>query len=227
MIWILWLSTAIASPVKIAVIDTGFNLSQVPTAKLCPGSEIANVSGDGTLEDVNGHGTMVLELIESKVNVDHCYILVKWYNKARSGKDGMADMLKALLLVKEQRPDVLNLSLGGYHKAVEEEKIIKDLLDSGTIVVAAAGNDNVDLDKDCSFYPACSDKRIVVVGASDNKKFNDGKVVDIYDKSVSRIWLKQFEQYGVTKGTSISAALVTGKIANQIKEIKQMIGVTP
>jgi len=56
---------------------------------------------------------------------------------------------------------VINISLGSYSPKPLERKLIKDILEQGAIVVAAAGNDGI---KD-SIYPAALDG-VICVGAS-------------------------------------------------------------
>ena len=75
--------------------------------------------------------------------------------------------LNALALVGSYLRDnprdrvVINISLGSYSPKPPERKLIKDILEQGAIVVAAAGNDGI---KD-SIYPAALDG-VICVGAS-------------------------------------------------------------
>jgi len=75
--------------------------------------------------------------------------------------------LNALTLVESCLRDnprdrvVINISLGSYSPKPLERKLIKDILEQGAVVVAAAGNDGI---KD-SIYPAALDG-VICVGAS-------------------------------------------------------------
>lgn len=75
--------------------------------------------------------------------------------------------LNALTLVENYLRDnpydrvVINISLGSYSPKLIETKLIKNILDQGAIVVAAAGNDGI---KE-SIYPAALDG-VICVGAS-------------------------------------------------------------
>jgi len=76
--------------------------------------------------------------------------------------------LNALTLIRSYLRDkpgdrvVVNISLGSYSPKPPEKKLIKDILERGAIVVAAAGNDGI---KD-SIYPAALDG-VICVGASE------------------------------------------------------------
>lgn len=92
--------------------------------------------------------------------------------------------LNALTLVGSYLRDnprdrvVINISLGSYSPKPLERKLIKDILEQGAIVVAAAGNDGM---KD-SIYPAALDE-VLCVGASGNgfrKDYSNYGNIDIF-----------------------------------------------
>jgi hypothetical protein len=97
-----------------------------------------------------------------------------------------------------------------------ERILIEKALNRGIRVIAAAGNEGANLDKKCSFFPACYDSRIVIVGngtslTNRHPTSNYGKVVSIWYNGTI------FFRNKVLSGTSFSAPLVLAKIVNREK----------
>lgn len=110
------------------------------------------------------HGQVVCTILRRYGEPD------KLYFESVDDARGVVDSeryLNALTLIKSHLRDkpgdrvVVNISLGSYSPKPSEKKLIRDILESGAIVVAAAGNDGV---KD-SIYPAALDG-VICVGAS-------------------------------------------------------------
>ncbi len=92
--------------------------------------------------------------------------------------------LNALTLVRSYLRDkpsdrvVVNISLGSYSPKPHEKKLIRDIIEQGAIVVAAAGNDGI---KE-STYPAALEG-VICVGASGNgvrKDYSNYGNIDIF-----------------------------------------------
>jgi hypothetical protein len=134
--------------------------------------------------------------------------------------------LNALALVKSYLQDkprdrvIVNISLGSYSPKPEEAKLIRDILERGAIVVAAAGNDGV---KD-STYPAALDG-VICVGAAGNgvrELYSNYGNVDIFaDGSYqisqavtlpSNIGIETHSRDVKLNGTSFAAPKVSGLI---------------
>lgn len=168
----LFTCTALAKePIRIAVIDTGINPSlKIP---LCPGLS-KDFSGHNTLEDNIDHGNVVSTLIHVFAHdSNYCQIILKIFDKTDLKTDkhgdlvyehGFQNMIKAVAYANKLKIQVINLSVGGPGSDKEEYKIYESLLDKNVYIINAAGNDSTDLDKECSWFPGCYDKRIVLVG---------------------------------------------------------------
>ena len=140
-----------------------------------------------------------------------------------SGEESMKSIQEAVAYAIVLKVDIINISAGGKEFSLAESAIIKKALDSKITVVAAAGNNFVNLDKECNFFPACYDERIIVVG-------NLNKDKSIADTSNYGNYVKKWEvgqnvlsdapnggeQY--KSGTSQAAAIVTGKIVKTLKK---------
>ena len=180
--------------IRVAVLDTGVSKSYT-SAPLCV--EALPDSSD------NKHGTSVIELINQNAgNVNYCVYSLKIFDKKFNHKT----YLMVLKLLINLHVDVINMSFTGLGYDAEEAKLIKKLLDQGTTIFAAAGNNSDELSNDyCNIYPACIDPRIVIVG-SESYSSGYGNRVRIKSKYDSiKIAGK------LIKGTSQATAIETGR----------------
>lgn len=191
--------------IKIAVIDTGFTKHQLSKVKICGQKDF---TGKG-ITDTHSHGTHITEIIDrtaQKYNGNYCFILIKAYDMAQ-GKQYVPEAFEYLETIK---PDIINLSGGGDNPIPKEQRAIKRLLKKGVTIVVAAGNDSRDLNKFCNYFPACYDKRIIVVG-NYSKSSNYGNVVDVILNG------NNIDVFGIVmSGTSQSTALFTGLLTNNL-----------
>lgn len=199
---------SIATPtkqIKVVIIDSGINKKFKDKLKLCKEGS-GDTTGTG-IEDTNGHGTNIAGLIIKDLeNVNYCVIIIKYY----SNKNNLRNFKRALLLASEQNPDIINISSNGDVSDEMEKAMIKTILDSGTIINVASGNEGSNLEKKCNAYPACYDERINVIGNT-ARNSNYGPQVD---KIIDGNWKTGF---GITlSGTSQSTAIFTNK---QIKAL--------
>lgn len=80
------------------------------------------------------------------------------------------DYINSLQKVIELKPAILNLSLGGTEEVPDEQKLLKQISDQGTIIVVASGNNNDELGSKNKMYPCVYKiKNLKCVGASENK----------------------------------------------------------
>jgi subtilisin family serine protease len=170
--------------VRVAVIDTGIDFTKVK-AKICKDGLI-DLTRKG-IKDTNGHGSNIVSIIADDLkDIPYCLIIFNYY----IGGDESGNFLRSRaafewLAINPNKVDIINMSGGGYGSNYAEESSIKKLLDDGVVIVAAAGNNATNLDKSCDFYPACYDKRIIVVGNGEPEKnllyktSNYGKIVDV------------------------------------------------
>ncbi|OIQ19788.1 MAG: hypothetical protein BM556_04710 [Bacteriovorax sp. MedPE-SWde] len=170
--------------------------------------------------DTHGHGTHVSGIIKSvfpKVKI----LPLKYYNRTASGKDNLDSTIQALRYAVEQNVDVINYSGGGPEPDLEELEILKKAEQKGILVVAAAGNEesNIDNKKNAYFPASYKLSNIITVTAHDQNlqvlsSSNYGKIsVDIAAPG-SRI--KSATPSGKASfltGTSQATAFVSGVAA--------------
>lgn len=133
-----------------------------------------------------------------------------------TGADGQGDLFtvaQGILAAVDAGAPIINLSLGGYQTTAFLEAAIGYAIDHGTVIVAAAGNDQAAQ----LSWPA-ADPRVISVGAVDAAGqqvafSNSGAQLQISAPGygVQTAWLDGQRVY--IDGTSASAPLVAGAIA--------------
>lgn len=197
-------------PIKVAVIDTGIKKEWMKTLPLCETGH-KDFTGFG-LEDIHGHGTNVADIITQHATGEYCLVIVKFFDPRNI--NSLDSLIKAIGY-SIQNADIINISGGGPVENTVEEKLIKLGLNNDKIFIVAAGNDKENLDEKCTYFPACYDPRLIVVGNGRNGIPNDvsnyGKVVDL--------WINGMNIKGGghrMSGTSQSTAIVTGNMVSYL-----------
>lgn len=198
---------------KIVILDTGINVTKTIEPFLCQNGLIDLTETNTT--DVSGHGTNITHIIAKHINVKaYCVYHIKYY-KENEGVKNLYRFIKALKISLQLHPYAVNISGGGYEPSNKEAQLIMNLLEKGSYVVTAAGNDNQNLDIDCNFYPACYNikhEKFFVVGSNNvfgQKSFssNYGKIINAKENG------ENVAAGGFLKsGTSQSTAIKTGKL---------------
>lgn len=200
-----------ARTIRIGVIDNGYQVKNSPEIKLC--NDVKNPINltSFPMSYYADHGQNVIHTINKYAgkNADICFVIIKAIPSAY--------IHLAIIFAIKANVDIINLSYGGEYYNPIEGFIIASALQRQIIIVAAAGNEDTDLDKTCNFYPACSDKRILVVGNGHN---NDNKNTKTnYGETVVDIWENgdNVTNGGVTmSGSSQAAAIATGKMVKML-----------
>lgn len=165
--------TAIAAPgawslskgggVTVAVIDTGIALAAPRSPWVWWAQSRSFVAGEG-LADADGHGTEMADIIHTVAPRARILIL-KALNNSGGGSD--RDVANAIRFAVARGAQIINLSAAGGGANGEVGSAVTYAGLHGVLVVMAAGNDGVDLDK----YPsgAANYQRgyVVVVAATD------------------------------------------------------------
>ncbi|MCP4912274.1 MAG: S8 family serine peptidase [Oligoflexia bacterium] len=188
--------------------------------------------------DQHGHGTHVSGIIKS-VFPEAKILTLKYYNPQASGQENLNSTIEALRYAVEQNVDVINYSGGGPEPALEELRILKQAERKGILVVAAAGNEESNIDiKSNAYYPASYGlKNIISVTAHDQNlrllsSSNYGKrSVDISAPGHRIRSALPNSRSGYLTGTSQATAFVTGVAALlkshfpslDTKEIKEIL----
>ncbi len=174
----------------------------------------------GTPTDQHGHGTHVSGIIKS-IYPDVKILALKYYNPNASGIDNLNSTVEALKYAVDNNVDIINYSGGGPEAAVEELRILKEAERKGILVVAAAGNEesNID-DRKKAYFPASYGlKNIITVTAHDEdlkilSSSNYGRIsVDIVAPGYRIKSAHLNGRAGFLTGTSQATAFVTGVAA--------------
>lgn len=213
--------------IKVGILDTGIyhkhpNLIERFDDGLIP-NHIRNFSDSSSLGDMIGHGTFISGVIAAQSSngmgiqgiAPNCKLYTaKVYNDDGSLK---ADyLINAIDWLLENKVDIVNFSLStNIRKYNKFKHKIDDLISSGVICVASAGNNNTLFGSEI-LYPAMH-KDIISVGAIDksffNKKINNRVDFLTPFKKITSLGFNDSNLVSTESGTSISAAIVTGLIA--------------
>lgn len=222
---------SIAKTIRVAVIDTGISSL---TPKLCSEGHKA-LTGKEPLKDEHGHGTHVAGLINDYAgSADYCLVAIKFYDPTANGAINLRHMIDAIDYAISLKVDLINISGGGPEASGQEKEYISKALDNGIKVVVAAGNSGQNLSHNCDYYPACYDKRIIVVGNLSEKESpslmsnfgysanrapssNYGRVVTRWEVGVNVTSACVNGRHACRlSGTSQAAAIASGKIVKEM-----------
>lgn len=170
--------------------------------------------------DNHGHGTHVSGIIKS-VYPEVKILPLKYYNPKASGQDNLESTIAALKYAVDQNVDVINYSGGGPEPALEELKILKEAERKGILVVAAAGNEESNIDiRSNAYYPASYGLKNIITVTAHNKQLqmlnssNWGKKsVDISAPGYRIRSSLPKGRAGYLTGTSQATAFVSGAAA--------------
>jgi len=170
--------------------------------------------------DDHGHGTHVSAIVKS-VFPQVKLVALKYYDKTASGQDNLNSTIKALEYAVDQNVDIINYSGGGPEPSLEELRILKRAEQKGILIVAAAGNEESNIDKRSNaYYPASYNlSNIITVTAHDQrlltlKSSNWGvKSVDISAPGYRIKSALPNGRAGSLTGTSQATAFVSGAAA--------------
>ena len=170
--------------------------------------------------DDHGHGTHVAGIVKS-VFPQVKILTLKYYNKNANGQDNLNSTIEALDYAVNMGVDVINYSGGGPEPDRRELEILKKAEEKGILVVAAAGNEESNIDnKDNAYYPASYGlKNIITVTAHNQSKqvlssSNYGKKsVDISAPGYRIKSALPHSRSGYLTGTSQATAFVSGVAA--------------
>lgn len=222
--WLWWRVFEQKKSVVVAVIDSGIDLAHEDLrGRIEPGGY--NFYANNTdVRDFNGHGTAVAGVIAATAGNQLGVAGITGTYKTSvlplkishgNGTSKVSDGIRALEYAIDRQVDVINLSYGSGKPSYLEEKAIQRAVDSGIMVVAAAGNDG---DKgNTVMYPA-SYTNVLSVGATD--KTNQRAYFSCYNRQVGlvapgmSIYTTTIGNgYKSVSGTSFSSPVVAGAAA--------------
>jgi subtilisin family serine protease len=138
-----------------------------------------DADGDGLKDELVGHGTHVAGIVDLVAPAAKIMPLRVLNSEGRGNAFAIA---KAISYARSHGANVINLSLGSTSRSTALQEVIKDAIESGVVVAAAAGNSNTTV----PHYPAAGNGTTASA---------DGLVavtsVDMYDKK------SDFANYGL------------------------------
>ena len=234
---ILSLANTSQATIKVAVIDTGYDQTStwsnaykigLTQPKLCPSGHYDFVLNNANTIDNHGHGTHIAGIIaKGNERIDYCLVILKYYDPKVPNTDNLKNSIAAYKKAIELGVDIINYSGGGTERSEEECTLMKQALDKGIVVVAAAGNERSDLDKH-PYYPALCDSRINVVGSIDasgerlpSSNWSSELYSVTYKLGQNILSLLPHDSFGYMTGTSQATAKVTSLFVKQIDEVNK------
>ena len=207
--------------IVIAVVDSGIKLDHPEFAgRLVAGYDFVN--HDDQPDDDMGHGTHVAGIIAAALDngqgvagvCPNCRLMpVKVLNQSNIGS--WSQLAQGILFAVDNGARVINLSLGATIPSETLAVAIQYALDSGVVVVAAAGNNG----SDAPFYPAALDG-VIAVGATTDQdvrwsRSNYGSYIDLVAPgalvySTYNDLDNMFHGYTYMSGTSMASPFVSG-----------------
>lgn len=137
------------NPIKVAVLDSGFDFKSTWQDAKSQGLVVPKLCKEGhkdftntNLNDNHGHGTHVAGIIAKYAgNADYCLVILKIYDPKTRSIEPEASTTKAMRYARAIGASIINYSGGGVGFNIGEYIEVKKNLDSGIVIVAAAGNE--------------------------------------------------------------------------------------
>ncbi|MEU9287094.1 type VII secretion-associated serine protease mycosin [Streptomyces sp. NPDC048275] len=217
--------------VTVAVIDTGVDDSnpQLRGAMASGGKSYVGGSADGT-DDIEGHGTRVAGIIAARPITGTGFegiapeakILSFRYTGGEEKQGDSGTMSAAIRAAVAAGAEIINISSDTANKEDNPTLAgaVADAVNSGALIVAAAGNDGAD-GKSAKTYPASYDGVLAVAASdrNDERAFfsQSGDFVDIAAPGVGMVSTVPKGGQCTADGTSFAAPYVAG-VAALLKE---------
>lgn len=201
--------------VRVAVIDSGIDATHPELA----GSIEASYDALDSKEGPHSHGTSVAGIIAAHVRLKGAapsvrLLAIRAFGEKKSGAQSTSFVvLKSLDYALANGAKVINMSFAGPHDAAIERGLAA-AAGKGVVLVAAAGNAGP---KSAPLYPG-ADRNVIAITATDASdrlfiEANQGPYVAVAAPGVDILAPLPGGKYGVSSGTSLSAAYVSGVVA--------------
>lgn len=232
-----WASGINGTGVKIAVADTGIDMSHGDLQYAGGKSFVTDTKPDGSedlsIQDYHGHGTHVSGIINAKNNgagitgvaPNASLYVLKVFNK--NGEGTTSEVLSAIDWSLANDMDILNLSLGSQSGFESYQQAVEEAYRQGLLIVAAAGNDfdeptavggcNFDPNANCVDFPAAYDSTIAVAAIDEFNSHGTfssaGPSVEVSAPGVSIVSTYLNGAFAQMSGTSMAAPYAAGVLA--------------
>lgn len=157
------------------------------------------------------------------------------FEKNPSVESTIKNIVKSIDDAIEKKVDIINISFNGPFDNEEERLALIRAEKAGIVVVIAAGNDQIGLNKDsCHSYPACHSltlKNIIVVGniTKEHKLHqtsNFGEIVDVYFNGTDIPSLSVKDGFYMMSGTSMSSPFIAGIVSQIMSQSPKKLSVS-
>ena len=202
----------------VAVIDSGVYrhpliIPHMPES----GYDYVDADSDAT-NDLHGHGTHVAGIVvDCTAIAPVCIYPIRVLNENGRGK--MSNFINAIIEAREQNVDVINLSVEASKSSTALDTEIISCMNSGIVVVAAAGNGNIDASNISPGH--LTEEGIIIVGSAD---YSDGSItraaysnygssVDLYAFGTGISSCSTDGGFVLSSGTSMATPHVSGMCA--------------
>lgn len=206
--------------VQVAVIDSGIQIDhpQFNNSTITVNPKANVITATSNVTDDVGHGTHVAGIIAAGAPD----AVIQPYKIVDKNGGRLSNVLTAINLAIEDEVDVINMSFGVMDSSYALENMIQKAESAGIIVVAAAGN----FGTNTGFYPASYDDTIAVGGVyASGEKMRTSNYGDWVDIAAVGYHIKSSipeDSYGYKDGTSQSAAFVSARVANLLKNYPKL-----
>jgi len=198
--------------VKVAVLDSGIGEHET-----LAGLRLERVKLVEGKEEPHGHGTSMASLIGGRTypaeGVAPGVALVDvWVADAR-GMSNTALVATGIMTAVDKGAQVINISLGSFGSSLMLQNAVQYAINNGVVIVAAAGNEQLDQLAFPAAYPG-----VISVGAVDAQRkqayfSNSGKGLTLSAPGVGIVSAYPSGQVVVGSGTSQATAITTGAVA--------------
>lgn len=223
--------------IKIAIIDSGIDLKnniEVTPKKTI--SFVTETNGDNSVQDYDGHGTLMASLIAGTHKNDYVNGLAPeadiYVAKVLDGTGTgyYSTIIQAIDWAISEKVDIINLSLGNSVDDQSVHNAIQKASEQGIIIVAGSGNNGLkDASKNTMQYPAKYEE-VIAVGATNKNDMRGqfskgtysatGNELDFVAPGVYNVGLGLNGDYVYSSGTSNSTAITSGVIALYLESNK-------
>ncbi|MDE7243946.1 MAG: S8 family serine peptidase, partial [Oscillospiraceae bacterium] len=191
----------------VAVVDSGVDFGHPFLQGRLLSSGYDFIDGDTTPQDGYSHGTHVTGTIIDCVGSAPVYILPVRVFDDHGGGGYASTVAAGIKYAANNGADVINLSLGGIHSSTKDSAI-SYAVEKGCLVVASAGNDNMDTAGKCPAHITMGGMVVVSSGDSNHNKAsssNYGSSVDLMAPGVNIKATIPGGSFGIKSGTSMAA----------------------
>lgn len=214
-------------PVKVAVVDTGIDLTH-PDLKDHVDPQSLSFVGDrgGSVNDYNGHGSHVSGLVLGASGYNANILSLKFYDESNTPEQNAKNTVAAFEFAISAGARIVNYSAGGGIADLREYRVLEKAELAGVLVVVPAGNSPVDIGHPKNhYYPASYrlPNMIVVAATNERSKLTESSgwgygSVDVAAPGYAVVSTHPTHTYARMSGTSQATAYVSGLAAMLLAE---------